>query len=146
MADNSTAQTETGQQEPSLGARVASVMDDTRILVEQHAQLIYAEVQADLMRFVSSIVMLVAGIVVVVPGLLLLAFMCVHLIHWAIQDKPSEAPLWLGFAVVGGLLMILGSVFLGAGVVGLRSFNPVPDRSLAILWKNLGSVANLSKA
>ena len=143
----STDGTTTTPEEPSLVSRLSATAGDLQLLLEQHGRLIYAEVQADLARFVNAILLLAGGVTLLVPGLLLLAFMCVHLIHWAIQDNPSEQPLWLGFAVVGGLLTLIGGICTGAAVMALRSFNPLPDRSIAIFWKNMGSiVADPTKA
>ncbi len=126
--------------------RLDETWGDIRRLMEQHATLVYCEVQADARRFAVGLTELFTGIVVAVSGMLLLGFMIAHWIHWSDSVlQPSGIPLWQGFAIVGGAFFALGGVLVGLGYMTLRSFNPLPDRSLRILWNNLGELSNSVK-
>ena len=108
--------------------------------MRQQFALIRTELMEDLRKTKEAGVMLGVSIVPLVSGALLLAFMLVHLLHWATMPSgadPASLPLWACFAIVGSILIGLGGVLFVRGVHDLRSMNPLHGDSAQALEENV---------
>jgi len=59
------------------------------------------------------------------------------LISWAFNLAQ-----WAGFAIVGGVLLVVGIIGLFAGKRIFEKNNPLPDKTLNALEENLSWIAN----
>src|SRR5262249_51366352 len=76
---------------------------------------------------------LVIGVLCAAIGTVLLAFMGVHLLLWLIPSWPT----WVGYAVVGGGILLSGAIAAYAGVTKFRHLNLRPDNALQALKENM---------
>jgi len=122
-----------------MASLLSGIFNDVQDLFKQQMELFKREVRSDLQKTLTASLMMVAGGVVIVVGTGLLCLMLVYLLHWAFGGRPGDGtlPLWacygivgLGFAAVGGVLVLLGRN-------KFRSFNPLPDETVAALKENL---------
>jgi hypothetical protein len=123
--------------EPTVAELVSGIADDTKRLFRQQYQMLRAEIREDFRRTKSAVKYMGLGVAGVLAGALFLVVALPLLINWAF-NLPSFA----GWAIVGGLLVVLGAIAL---LVGKRIFeknNPLPDKSLHALEENLSWIAN----
>ena len=129
--------------EPSVTTLVAGIINDAQELFKQQLALFQHEIKEDLKRTREAAVSLVVGAGVALVGVLLLCFMLVHLMHWAVPAAGGpEIPLWVGYATIGGLLTVLGVALVCAGIKKLESFNPLPDESVEVMKENVQWIMN----
>jgi hypothetical protein len=119
--------------EPGLSSLLAGVFDDIQELLKQQLKLFKAEINADMKRTAEAAVLMVAGGFVVLVGMALLCLMLVHLLNWIFP----HLPMWACYGVVGLGLALIGGGLALLGRSKFRSFNPLPDESLAALKENL---------
>jgi len=112
---------------------VTGIIDDAQHLLKQQAELLKADIRKDLRQAKEvGIAMITAGALLGSGGILLL-FMLVHLLSWAIPDLP----LWGSFGIVGGVLAIAGGIVFYRGQEKLETLNPLPEQSAEAMKENL---------
>jgi len=117
----------------SLTSLVGGIVNDTQELMKQQLALFQAEVKEDIRKTSEASTSLGLGLAISLIGSLLLCFMLVHLLAWAVPDSP----LWVWFALVGGVVLGVGGAIAYAGWQKFRSFNPLPDKTAQALKENL---------
>jgi len=125
---------------PSLAALMKGILDDALGLMRQQFAMFKAELKSDLKAVMGGAILLAAGIAPLLLGLLMLCFTLVHLLHWATAPAgtdPASIPLWGCYGIVSGLFLIIGGGLLGAGIIRLKSVNPLPDESARALEENI---------
>jgi hypothetical protein len=120
--------------DPSLSGLVGGIIEDAEKLIEQQFELLKLDVRKDIQRAKDATVLLGAGVGVLAAAGLLLLFMLVHLLFWL---AGPQLPLWACFAIVGGVLAIIGGVVLYLGKQKLDTLNIVPEESTKGLKENL---------
>jgi uncharacterized membrane protein YqjE len=129
--------------DPSVTTLVTGIIKDAQELMKQQLALFQHEIKEDLKRTREAALSLVAGAGVALVGALLLCFMLVHLMHWAIPAAGGpEIPLWVCFAAVGGILTVLGIALVWAGIKKFETFNPLPDESVEVMKENVQWIMN----
>jgi len=126
--------------EPTLTELVSGIADDAQRLIHQQYQMLRAEVKEDVRRTKSALAYMGFGIGASLIGVLCLA-VALPLVINDLLDVVTTRP-WVGWAIVGGVLLVVGVVGL---VVGRRIFqknNPLPDKTLNALEENLSWIAN----
>lgn len=124
--------------ENSVTQLVSGIVDDTQRLLKQQGELLKADIRKDLREAKEvGITMIAAGSLLGSGGLLLL-FMLVHLLSWAIPDLP----LWGSFGIVGGLLALAGGIVFYRGQEKLENLNPLPEHSAEAIKENLQWTTN----
>jgi len=137
----------TGVQSPpdqSLTGLVKGIITDMGALIRQEIRFARAEMNTDIQKTKESIAVLAAGAAIASLGVLLLAWMLVHLLHWltipaelARSADPATVPLWGCFGIVGGVLLAIGAALALAGKKKLDSFNPLPDETANTVKENV---------
>ena len=133
--------------DPSVVSMVNGILDDSLKLVKQHLELFGIEIRSDYRKTKDAALYLASGIGLCLPGIILLCFMLVHLLHALASPgatDPSAIPLWACYGIVGALLALPGLVLGYAGVKKFQSFNPLPDETVQRLiesWDANGSAA-----
>jgi len=79
------------------------------------------------------------GAGVLALGALLLCFMLVYLLNWALAD---QLPLWGCFGIVGAILAIAGGALLALGSKRAGSIHLVPEQTLDTMKDNLKWIKN----
>jgi hypothetical protein len=131
------------QNEAGVAPLVAGIVADFQDLVKQQLRLARLEVQADLRKSKESAALLAAGAGLCVLAAFAAVLALGHLLHWLglpAGADPSALPLWAGFAVVCGVLLIAGWVLVVAGKKKLAAlYDPLPGTVQAlkenIEWK-----------
>lgn len=123
--------------EPTMTELVSGIADDAKQLLRQQFQMFRAEVREDLRRTLSAVKYMGLGAAAVAIGVLFLVIALPLLINWLFQ-----LPSFAGWAIIGGLFVILGGIALFAGRRMFQKFNPLPDKSLNALEENLSWISN----
>lgn len=109
--------------EPSIGALFTDLTDDMGKLVRQEIELARVETMEKVNRAARSIVLLVAGGLVVYAGFITL------LIAAAIA-LGGIMPYWLSSLVVGIVVLVVGALLIGSGRSSLTNLTVVPENTV----------------
>jgi hypothetical protein len=123
--------------EPTLTELVSGIADDAQRLITQQYQMLRAEVREDIRRTKSALAYMGFGAAAAALGLLFLVVALPLLINWGFNW-----PAWAGWALVGGVLLVVGIIGLFAGRAIFKKNNPLPDKTLNALEENLSWIAN----
>lgn len=126
----------TADGEPSLGALVMGLTDDITTLVRKEVELAKAEVQESVKAGVTAGGMVAAGGMIAYAGLLfILAAVAIGLGDWWNNY-------WLGAAVVGLVVGILGWAMLNGGLKQLKEVSLVPHKTIDSLKRDANRQIN----
>ena len=130
LKDNSQASA-SGASAPSVTGLVTGIVNDTQELIKQHLELFRTEVKEDFTKTKQAGIPLIIGVVVMAVGALLVCFTLVYLLNWA----APQLPLWVCYAIVSGVFIVLGGILFYAGKKKFDAFNPLPDKTIKeIQW------------
>jgi len=116
---------------------VSGIADDAQRLIHQQYQMLRAEVKEDFRRTKSALAYMSVGAAALAIGVVFLAVAVPLLINWAFNLAP-----WAGWAIVGGVMLVIGIIGLFAGKRIFEKNNPLPDKTLNALEENLSWIAN----
>jgi len=97
--------------QPALASLV--LVNHAHILFKQELKLAKRELTNELRTAKQAAVTLGVGIGIATFGALLLVFMLVYLLHWALSER--LLPFWRCFGIVGTVLTILGTALFSLG-------------------------------
>jgi len=120
------------EQQP-VSSLLSGIVQDAKQLFTEQLRLFQVEIKNDLQRTIWALLPLVMGAVIALPGVLLLLFAAAHFVNWIVPDMPT----WGGFAIVGGVVLVLGIGLIFWGKAKLSTINPMPDVALQGLKENL---------
>lgn len=123
--------------QPTMTELVSGIVGDAQDLIKQQFALVKREIRDDLHKTKEGMLSLVVGGAILAVGGILLCLMAVHLLHWA----APALPLWSCYAIVGGVLTLVGAITFACGYRNLKSLNPLPDESVAVLKENVQWIA-----
>ena len=121
----------------NLTSLVSGIIADAQTLIQQQVALVREEVRTDLRKTKEAVVSLAAGVGVAALAAVPLVFTVVYLLH-----ELAGWQLWASFLTVGVVLAIVGGGLIFAGIQRFRSFNPLPEQSMAALKENLQWIKN----
>jgi len=127
MATN--LQTETGQ---GVGELVSGILQDAQVLIGQQLTLFKHEVRQDFRNLREGLIVLAIASATLLVAFVLLGFMLVYLLN-----QLASWPLWVCFALVGGIFAALGGGLVVLGRDKLRTKNVLPEESAKALTENL---------
>jgi len=119
--------------EPGLAELIGGILKDMQQLFHQQLLLVKTELKQDSRRVFELTPIMALAFLLGFVGLIVVSLGVAHLLSYAFPGLP----LWGALLIIGSVLMIAGG---GVGWVVLqrfRSFNPLPDQSLAGLEENL---------
>ena len=131
--------------EPSTTGLLGGIISDFGDLIKQEIRFAQAEFKSDLNKTREAATALGIGAGVASLSGLLLAWMLVHLLHWATSPTdldPAKIPLWACFGIVGSVFGIIGGVLIMGGIKKFQSNNPLPDKTAQTLKENVQWIAN----
>ena len=123
--------------ESTLTELVSGIADDAKRLVQQQYQMLRAEIREDIRYTKSAVGYMGFGVAGIAVGLLFLVVAMPLFINW-IFDLPP----WAGWAIIGGVLLIVGGVGLYADKRIFAKNNPLPDKTLNALEENLSWITS----
>jgi len=127
-------QSQLEQEGASITSLVSGIVHDAQDLIRQQLKLFQVEIRNDTRRTIAATIPMIIGWFLCLVAVLILAVMAAHLIAWA---WPETVPLWGGYAIVGGVLAVLGIALVFWGKAQFSKFNPLPDQTMEGLKENL---------
>jgi len=112
---------------------VGGIVQDARELFVEQMTLFQVEIKNDFQRTLWALAPLVLGLVAILPGLILFGMGGAQFLCWLVP----EMPLWVGFALVGGLILLAGAVLILWGKSMLANVSLTPDTALKGLKENI---------
>lgn len=131
--------------ETSTTGLLGGIISDFGDLIKQEIRFAQAEFKSDLSKTREAATALAMGVGVASLSGLLLAWMLVHLLHWATSPTemdPAKIPLWACFGIVGLVFGIIGGVMIMGGLKKFQSNNPLPDQTAQTIKENVQWIAN----
>jgi len=122
-------QTESG---PSVAELVTGIVHDAQNLLGQQLALFKQEVREDIQKARDAALSLALASGLLFVGAIMLCLMCAYLLH-----ELAEFRLWSSFAIVGGVLTLVGAVLAYIGREQLRTVHPIPEKTAKALEENL---------
>jgi uncharacterized membrane protein YbhN (UPF0104 family) len=123
--------------EAGVTTLVRGIVDDAQELFRQQIALFKSEFRENMRKAKEASLSLAIGVCVAFFGVMLLLFAIVHLLSWAL-----ELPLWASFAIVGGLVLLIGLTLMYAGKKRFESFHALPEESAQALVENVQWITN----
>jgi len=132
--------TDSNRSDQSIASLVGGIVSDVQDLVKQQLLLTRREIEDDLRKSAEAASLFGAGLGILFLGGLSLCLMLAHLLHWLTAPHgtdPAAFPLWACFAVVGGVLAIVGWEVAYAGRRKFQAINPVNNPATQALKENV---------
>jgi MFS-type transporter involved in bile tolerance (Atg22 family) len=126
------------ESEASATQLLSGILADAQDLLRQQLALFRAEVREDIHKTKQAVYFLVGGLIIVHAAAIVLCFTAVY----ALAQANISWPLWISFGIVGGVLAIVGGVLAAVSIAKFRSFNPLPDQTVAAAQENVRWIAN----
>jgi uncharacterized membrane protein YqjE len=125
---------------------VQGIVGDIVELIKHEVRYARAEFQSDLAKMKTAAALLLTGAAAGFVGLVLIALMAVHGLHYAtLPAHPDVAtaglPLWACYAIVGAIFLVLGGILGWVGADRLSRVNPLPDQTLQNVQKDVSWIA-----
>jgi len=130
----------TTSSDQSVASLVGDIVRDVQDLVKQQLQLSRHEIEEDIRKSTEAASIFGVGAGILFLGALSLCLMLAHLIHWLTAPHgtdPAQFPLWACFAVVGGVLGIIGWEVMYAGRRMFQKINPLHSPATQALKENV---------
>jgi len=140
VTDGNRQSLNTPGREPTLTELVSGIADDAQRLIHQQYQMLRAEIKEDMRRTKSALAYMGFGIGASIIGALFLVVALPLLIN-DLLDVVTTRP-WIGWAIIGGVMLVLGLIGLFAGRRIFQKNNPLPDKTLNALEENVSWIAN----
>jgi len=140
VTDGNRQSLNTPGREPTLTELVSGIADDAQRLIHQQYQMLRAEIKEDMRRTKSALAYMGFGIGASLVGALFLVVALPLLIN-DLLDVVTTRP-WIGWAIIGGVMLVVGLIGLFAGRRIFQKNNPLPDKTLNALEENVSWIAN----
>src|SRR5687767_4412685 len=98
--------------EPGFAGLLKGIITDVGELIRQELRFARTEFRSDLRKTREAVIYFGTGAVHVMLGVLLLGFMFVHLLYWAVSTTAESAhiPLWGCYGIVSAVFLVIGAV------------------------------------
>lgn len=123
--------------ETSLASLIGGVINDARDLLVHEFTVAKLEMQDELRKTKSAAVSFGVGVGITAVGGLLLIIMLVHLLY-----DLTGIPLWGCYGIVGGVLTVIGVIFLVSGKKTAEQIDVVPPQTVETLKENAQWIKN----
>jgi hypothetical protein len=117
--------------EPTMAQLFTGLVSDAKELLRQELALAKHEISGEFRKTTRGVISLGIGIGIAAVGGLLLILMLVHLLQ-----ALTALPLWACYAIVGGLLAIMGVVLLVIGKKRLAHIHMVTQETVETMMEN----------
>jgi len=124
---------------PIMASLVGDIVHDAQVLLRQEVALAKCELANEFRMAKQAAITLGIGIGIAAFGALLLLFMLVCLLHWALSERLS---LWSCFGIVGAVLTILGGALFSLGRSRAGRVRLLPEQTRATMKDNVAWLEN----
>jgi len=133
--------------EASMTGLLRGIINDISDLIRHEVRFAKTEIKADLRKTREAVTVLALGAGTGVLGIILLAWMLVHLLHWlsypaGTAADPAAIPLWGCYGIVSAVFLVIGAALGWMGYKKFESFNPLPDQTVQSVKENVEWIAN----
>lgn len=118
----------TPSSDPSLASLIGGIINDAKDLLLQEFTMAKLEMQDELRKTKAAAVSLAIGAGITVVGGLLLILMLVHILN-----TYTAIPMWGCYGIIGGVLLIIGLIFLFTGKQTAEKIEVVPQKTVETL-------------
>jgi len=132
-------------EEASLGTLLRGIINDASDLIRQEIRFARAEFKTDAQKMLRAGAVLAFGVGTAGLGVVLVAFMLVHLVHWlSLPAGTAEPgiPLWGCFGIVAAVFLAVGAAMVFASVKRFGNVNPLPDETAKSVKENVEWIMN----
>jgi hypothetical protein len=132
-------------EEASVTGLLRGIINDVGDLIRQEFRFARTELKSDARAMLRAGVVLALGAGTAALGVILVAFMLVHLVHWlSLPAGTAEPgiPLWGCYGIVAAVFLAVGGLMVFAGVKRLQSVNPLPDQTAQNVKENVEWIMN----
>lgn len=136
---------QTPPEEAGVASLLRGIINDVGDLIRQEIRFAKTEFSSDARKLLRSAAVLALGAGTAGLGVILLAFMLVHLINWLSLPAGTVEPglpLWGCFGIVAAVFLAVGSGLAFAGVKGFQKVNPLPDQTAQNVKENVEWIMN----
>jgi len=116
---------------------VSGIISDAQTLFQQQVTLVREEIRTDLRKTKEAVTSIAIGAAVAALAAGPLVFTFVALLH-----ELAGWSWWASALAVAAVFGVIGGGLIFAGVQRFKSFNPLPDQSVAALKENLQWIKN----
>jgi len=127
-----------------IGGLLRGIINDVGDLIRQEIRFARSEIKSDARKMLRAGAVLAFGVGAAALGVILVAFMLVHLVHWLSLPAGTEPgiPLWGCYGIVAAVFLAVGAATAFAGVKRLESVNPLPDQTAKSVKENVEWIMN----
>jgi len=125
--------------QPTIASLVGGIVNDAQVLLKEELKLAKCELSNEFHLAKQAAITLGVGIGIATFGALLLVFMLVYLVHWALSER---LPLWSCFGIVGAVLTILGTGLFSLGKRNAGEVRLLPQQTIATMEDNVAWITN----
>lgn len=118
----------------SLSTLLVDLQRDASKLVRQELDLLRAEINEKIRKLFKGLGALIASVIVCFVALIIVLMGLAELIN---EFLPAELALWLGYVIVGGIVLAIGIFALVRGLKNLEAAIELPQRSAASLHEDV---------
>jgi hypothetical protein len=136
---------QTPPDEASMTGLMRGIINDIGDLIRQEIKFARSEIKSDMRKTREAATVLALGAGTALLGLILLALMLVHLLHWLSLPAGTDLgaiPLWGCYGIVSAVFLVAGAALSYMGYSKFQSFNPMPDETAQSVKENVQWIAN----
>jgi len=122
-----------------LAGLLSGIVRDAQDLVRQEVTLAKVEIGQELRKTKEAALAMVAGVGILALSSIFLLLGVVYLIHWATS---GNVPLWGCYAIVGGVMALVGAILIFTGRNRAADIHLVPKQTVETLRENVQWMKN----
>jgi hypothetical protein len=133
-------------EEASMSSLLRGIINDIGDLIRQEIRFARSEFRSDARKMTRAGTVLALGVGAAAVGVVLLAFMMVHLIHHlsgaVAPDVGASIPLWGCYGIVAAVFLLVGAGLSFMGYQSLQKLNPLPEQTAQSVKENVEWIMN----
>jgi len=131
--------------EAGIASLLRGIINDAGDLIRQEIRFARTEIKTDARKMLRAGTVLAFGAGATALGVVLVAFMLVHLVHWlSLPAGTAEPgiPMWGCYGIVAAVFLAVGAAMAFAGIKRFENVNPLPDETAKSVKENVEWIMN----
>jgi hypothetical protein len=132
-------------EEAGMTSLLRGIINDLGDLIRQEIRFARSEMKSDVRKTTRACAVLALGAGAACLGVVLVAFMGVHLIHTLSSPAGTDTasiPLWGCYGIVAAVFLVVGAGVGWLGYQTLQKSNPLPDQTAQSVKENVEWIMN----